>query len=65
MPAGWTIIDYDYDRLLMLDAGRVVELDTSLNPINREHGIFRELRLQSGRFTELEKIAKEKATGDG
>lgn len=53
----------DYDRLLVLDAGRVVELDTPLNLINKEYGIFRELCLQSGRFDELERIAKEKAAG--
>ena len=54
-----TIIDYD--RLLVLDAGRVVELDTPYNLINKDGGLFRELCLQSGRFDELEKIAKVKA----
>ncbi|KAJ3842758.1 hypothetical protein EV361DRAFT_888642 [Lentinula raphanica] len=54
-----TIIDYD--RLLVLDKGQVVELDTPWNLIQKEDGIFRTMCLKSGSFTELEAAAKAKA----
>ncbi|KAJ7468712.1 hypothetical protein FB451DRAFT_1560403 [Mycena latifolia] len=53
-----TIIDYD--RLLVLDKGKVVEFDTPLRLIQREDGIFRNMCLKSGTFRELEAAAKAK-----
>ncbi|KIO27861.1 hypothetical protein M407DRAFT_22914 [Tulasnella calospora MUT 4182] len=46
-----TIIDYD--RLIVLDQGRIVEFDTPLNLIQREGGVFRGMCLKSGHFEEL------------
>ncbi|KAL5532471.1 hypothetical protein ACEPAF_6041 [Sanghuangporus sanghuang] len=54
----------DYDRLLVLDAGRVVEFDTPYNLIRKEGGIFRGMCMKSGNFTELEQTAKAKAELD-
>ncbi|KAJ6615389.1 multidrug resistance-associated ABC transporter [Mycena sp. CBHHK59/15] len=54
-----TIIDYD--RLIVLDKGKVVEFDTPLHLIQKEDGIFRSMCLKSGSFGELEASAKEKA----
>ncbi|KAL5505095.1 hypothetical protein ACEPAH_7758 [Sanghuangporus vaninii] len=50
----------DYDRLLVLDAGRVVEFDTPYNLIRKEGGIFRGMCMKNGNFAELEQIAKAK-----
>ncbi|KAG8974080.1 hypothetical protein FRC05_007828 [Tulasnella sp. 425] len=46
-----TIIDYD--RLIVLDQGRVVEFDAPFNLIEREGGVFRNMCLKSGHFEEL------------
>ncbi|KAG8899528.1 hypothetical protein FRC01_010481 [Tulasnella sp. 417] len=46
-----TIIDYD--RLIVLDQGRIGEFDTPLNLIQREGGVFRGMCLKSGQFEEL------------
>jgi len=54
-----TIIDYD--RLVVLDKGRIVEFDTPYNLIRKEDGIFRSMCLNSGTFSELEAAAKAKA----
>jgi len=54
-----TIIDYD--RLIVLDQGKVAEFDTPWNLISKEGGIFRTMCLKSGTFNELEKAAKETA----
>lgn len=54
----------DYDRLLVLDAGRVAEFDTPYNLIQREGGIFRDMCLKSGSFAELEESSRRKAEGD-
>ncbi|KAG8815537.1 hypothetical protein FRC18_001456 [Serendipita sp. 400] len=51
----------DYDRLLILDKGNVVEFDTPLNLIQKEGGLFRDMCLKSGMFSELEKAAKQAA----
>ncbi|KAG8816885.1 hypothetical protein FRC17_000158 [Serendipita sp. 399] len=51
----------DYDRLLILDKGNVVEFDTPLNLIQKEGGLFRDMCLKSGMFSELEKMAKQAA----
>jgi len=57
----------DYDRLLVLDAGRVAEFDTPYNLLQKEDGIFKNMCLQSGMYQELletaEKKAKEKLSG--
>ena len=53
-----------YDRVLVMDAGRVAEFDTPLNLIQREGGIFRSMCLKSGTFAELEAAAKAKAERD-
>lgn len=54
----------DYDRLIVLDKGSIAEFDTPWNLIRRENGIFRHMALKSGMFTELERVAKEKAMRD-
>ncbi|KAF8887923.1 multidrug resistance-associated ABC transporter [Gymnopilus junonius] len=51
----------DYDRLIVLDKGEVVEFDTPWNLINNEEGIFRNMCLKSGSFSELSEAAKAKA----
>lgn len=50
----------DYDRLIVLEQGRVVEFDTPYNLITKEGGVFRNMCLNSGTFQELEIIAKAK-----
>ena len=54
----------DYDRLIVLDKGELAEFDTPLNLIQKEGGIFRQMCLKSGTFTELESVAKAKAERD-
>ncbi|KAJ7508849.1 hypothetical protein B0H11DRAFT_1962913 [Mycena galericulata] len=54
-----TIIDYD--RLVVLDHGRVVEFDTPYTLIQKEDGVFRGMCLKSGSFGELEAAARSKA----
>lgn len=53
----------DYDRLLVLDKGELVEFDTPWNLIQKEGGIFRNMCLKSGTFAELEAVARAKAEG--
>lgn len=53
----------DYDRLIVLDKGKLAEFDTPYNLIHKEGGIFRSMCLQSGTFAELEAAAKAKAEG--
>jgi ABC-type multidrug transport system fused ATPase/permease subunit len=48
----------DYDRLLVLDKGKIVEFDTPQHLIQKEDGIFRGMCLKSGTFAELEAAAK-------
>ncbi|KAJ6468022.1 hypothetical protein C8R47DRAFT_1325922 [Mycena vitilis] len=57
-----TIIDYD--RLVVLEQGTVVEFDTPYELIQREDGVFRSMCLKSGSFGELEAAAKAKAEGE-
>ncbi|CAE6448018.1 unnamed protein product [Rhizoctonia solani] len=54
-----TIIDND--RLMVLDRGHIIEFDTPWNLIEREGGLFREMCLQSGMFSELRAAAAAKA----
>ncbi|KZT22415.1 P-loop containing nucleoside triphosphate hydrolase protein [Neolentinus lepideus HHB14362 ss-1] len=55
----------DYDRLIVLDEGRIVEFDTPYTLIGKEDGIFRHMCLRSGMFAELEGIARVKAEQTG
>ncbi|KAJ7505211.1 hypothetical protein B0H11DRAFT_1977471 [Mycena galericulata] len=48
----------DYDRLIVLDQGKVVEMDTPLRLMNKDSGIFRTMCLTSGSYRELEAIAQ-------
>ena len=54
----------DYDRLIVLDKGKIVEFDTPWNLIQKEGGIFRGMCLKSGTFAELQAAAKAKAEAD-
>ncbi|KAI0332220.1 multidrug resistance-associated ABC transporter [Cubamyces sp. BRFM 1775] len=54
----------DYDRLIVLDNGKIAEFDTPLNLIHKEGGIFRGMCVKSGTFGELEAAAKAKAQHD-
>jgi ABC-type multidrug transport system fused ATPase/permease subunit len=58
-----TIIDYD--RLLVLDQGKLAEFDTPWKLINKEGGIFRNMCLKSGSFAELEGVARERDACNG
>ncbi|RDB18199.1 ATP-dependent bile acid permease [Hypsizygus marmoreus] len=51
----------DYDRLIVLDKGKIAEFDTPWKLIQRENGIFRNMCLKSGSFAELEATARSKA----
>ncbi|KAF8502971.1 hypothetical protein JB92DRAFT_3123623 [Gautieria morchelliformis] len=51
----------DYDRLIVLDNGRIVEFDTPVNLIQKEGGAFRNMCLHSGTFKELEEAANQAA----
>jgi ABC-type multidrug transport system fused ATPase/permease subunit len=54
----------DYDRLIVLDKGQIAEFDTPYNLIKKEGGIFRNMCLKSGTYSELETAAKAKANGN-
>ncbi|KAG6840544.1 hypothetical protein C0991_005904 [Blastosporella zonata] len=51
----------DYDRLIVLDQGQIVEFDTPWKLIQKEGGIFRTMCLKSGSFGDLEAAAKSTA----
>ncbi|KAF9459383.1 multidrug resistance-associated ABC transporter [Collybia nuda] len=51
----------DYDRLIVLDKGQMAEFDTPWNLIQKEGGIFRNMCLKSGSYSDLEAAAREKA----
>ncbi|KAI9594973.1 P-loop containing nucleoside triphosphate hydrolase protein [Syncephalis fuscata] len=55
-----TIIDYD--RVLVLDAGRLVEFDTPTNLLNQPNSIFRELCEHSGELDMLLSMVKSTAS---
>ncbi|KAI8137621.1 hypothetical protein BJV82DRAFT_646813 [Fennellomyces sp. T-0311] len=50
----------DYDRILVLDHGQVMEFDTPYNLITREDSVFRQMCERSGEFNELLSIATTK-----
>ncbi|RUS23063.1 hypothetical protein BC937DRAFT_92822, partial [Endogone sp. FLAS-F59071] len=51
----------DYDRILVLDAGQVLEYDTPYALMMKEDSVFRSMCERSGEFPELLAIAKAKA----
>ncbi|KAF7725515.1 hypothetical protein EC973_009545 [Apophysomyces ossiformis] len=52
----------DYDRILVLDNGLVVEFDSPYSLMTREDSMFRELCERSGEYAELLSIAKANET---
>lgn len=54
----------DYDRLIVLDRGRVAEFDTPYNLIKKEGGIFHGMCLKSGTFAELEAASRVRQTSE-
>ncbi|KAI9318473.1 P-loop containing nucleoside triphosphate hydrolase protein [Dichotomocladium elegans] len=50
----------DYDRILVLDQGRVKEFDTPYNLITRKGGIFNEMCERSGEYSDLLQVATAK-----
>ncbi|KAI9013950.1 P-loop containing nucleoside triphosphate hydrolase protein [Phycomyces nitens] len=50
----------DYDRILVLDHGKVVEYDTPYKLMIREGGVFQSMCNRSGEYAELLAIAKAK-----
>ena len=46
-----------YDRVLVLDAGRVVEFDTPFALLTRPEGVFKGMVAATGRFEELLAVA--------
>ncbi|KAJ2657885.1 hypothetical protein IWW48_004283 [Coemansia sp. RSA 1200] len=50
-----TIIDYD--RVLVLDNGRVAEFDTPHNLLQKEDGIFRSMCKESGEYAHMKTVA--------
>ncbi|KAJ3027867.1 UNVERIFIED_CONTAM: hypothetical protein HDU68_002956, partial [Siphonaria sp. JEL0065] len=55
-----TIIDYD--RVLVLEHGKIEEYDSPLNLLNKQSGIFKKMCEESGEFSELVKMAITAAT---
>ncbi|CAK5270991.1 unnamed protein product [Mycena citricolor] len=51
----------DYDRVVVLDRGRVVEIGAPLELMMSDGGLFRSMCVQSGKFEELESLARGKA----
>ncbi|KAJ2786338.1 Transporter of the ATP-binding cassette (ABC) [Coemansia interrupta] len=51
-----TIIDYD--RVLVLDKGKVVEFDTPTNLLQKSDGIFKNMCEQSGEYEQLVKLSR-------
>ena len=49
----------DYDKILVLDKGKVEQFDTPFNLINTE-GIFKNMCLESNEFEHLVEISKSK-----
>ncbi|KAG8687634.1 hypothetical protein FRC09_013376 [Ceratobasidium sp. 395] len=55
----------DNDRILVLNAGRVVEFDTPSNLLKKPDGVFHEMCKKSGDYDELLQMAEAKARGVG
>ncbi|KAJ2352746.1 hypothetical protein GGF43_003672, partial [Coemansia sp. RSA 2618] len=56
-----TIIDYD--RVLVLDKGRVAEFDTPWNLLQKGDGLFRDMCAKSGEFEHLMGVAEKTEAG--
>lgn len=54
----------DFDKVLVMDAGRVVEFDKPLTLMRKENGVFRSLCEQTSEYDELLAIAQEKERQD-
>ena len=56
----------DYDRILVLDHGQVVEYDRPLNLMREGGGTghFRRMVIETGEFEELWEIARKKEEGE-
>ncbi|CAG8562619.1 uncharacterized protein OCT59_007764 [Rhizophagus irregularis] len=54
----------DYDKILVLDAGRVIEFDHPYLLLQNPNSVFRAMCEKSGEFTELVEIAKIKYNAD-
>jgi ABC-type multidrug transport system fused ATPase/permease subunit len=54
----------DYDKILVLDAGKLVEFDHPYTLIQTDNSIFRSMCEKSGEYTELLNIAKTKYEKD-
>ncbi|KAJ1757014.1 ATP-binding cassette transporter yor1, partial [Coemansia sp. RSA 1591] len=50
----------DYDRVLVLDQGEVVEFDTPYNLLSKQDGLFRHMCLKSGEYDYLFSAAERK-----
>ena len=50
----------DYDKILVLNEGRVVEFDTPFNLWNLEGGVFKEICMGNGGFTFAKDPVEEK-----
>ncbi|CAG8733244.1 36712_t:CDS:10 [Gigaspora margarita] len=50
----------DYDRILVMESGNIVEFDIPYLLLQKPGGLFREMCEKSGEFAELKKIAKRK-----
>lgn len=55
----------DFDRILVLGEGKVVEFDTPSELMKRQNGVFRDMVEKSGERSELEKIIHGTEGGEG
>lgn len=53
----------DYDRVMVLADGKIVEFDTPWTLIRKEGGLFRSFCEQSGRYHELYDAAEKASQG--
>ncbi|KAJ3357564.1 hypothetical protein HDU83_006290 [Entophlyctis luteolus] len=47
----------DYDRVLVLERGKIEEFDAPINLINKKNGLFRKMCEESGDFQDIVKLA--------
>lgn len=50
----------DYDRVLVLDQGKIKEFDTPYNLITKENGYFKEMCEKTGEYSKILAIAASK-----
>lgn len=53
----------DYDRILVLDQGMIVEFDTPFTLLLKTGGVFKGMVEESGEMSELYEVARQKANG--